>query len=747
MAVQASALNAFTFVGGLNTEGGYFVIPENSYVEGVNVVPQTDGSIERRTGIDYESGYSLFNSAITSDSKDLWAFTTGTWTTVAGDGNLDFFVVQYGYRLIFYSASSGDISPTKKSFSINLNSYRAPGNTEINGTAVCSFASTYGKLIVTSQNTIPLLVTYNVATDTLSVEKLNIKIRDFKGIPLITSSGVTVENTAEYTAAEWTALGVSLADVTYNLYNQGWKDEEIDAYRVANGGTPAAGPVAADPTNGKYPANTKSWIYGKDTSDDFDPEVLNKQDFGNSPAPKGHFIIDPFEDYAYRPSACGFFAGRVWYAGLPTSDLLGTVFFSQVLTDITKAPNAYQVNDPTSEVISDLFDDDGGTIEIPEAGEIVSLQPIGRGIMVFASNGVWFISNIDQGFTASSYTVEQVSNVGCTSAKSIVVVENTILYWNSNGIYIISPTNAVEYVAKNISEQAIKSFYKNIPTLSKLYAEGSYNATDKTIYWLFANQNVPTSSSGRYNKDAVLAFDLRLNAWYWFQLDTTTGVIPVSIEITKESSINDEEFIILSGTDTVVSGTDTVVAQYNTLSAAVKQYKLLCLHPVTSNNYSLTFADFINTRNTDTKFKDWYSYNSVGVEQQAYFITGYNLNGNGPARASTGQYLTVFMKSTETSFDASANPINESSCLMQSRWDFTNNTYPSKWSTDVEVYKHLRPFLVNGGATFDDGYPLVITKNKLRGRGKAVQFKFTSSTGKDMKLVGWTGTFVSNTNV
>jgi len=54
MAVQAAVKDAFTFVGGLNTEGGFFVTPENSWKEGVNVVPTIDGSIERRAGLDYE---------------------------------------------------------------------------------------------------------------------------------------------------------------------------------------------------------------------------------------------------------------------------------------------------------------------------------------------------------------------------------------------------------------------------------------------------------------------------------------------------------------------------------------------------------------------------------------------------------------------------------------------------------------------------------------------------------------------
>jgi hypothetical protein len=747
MAAQASVSDAFTFVGGLVTEGGYFITPENSYKEGVNVIPQVDGVIERRNGLDYEEGYNLYAAAISNDSKDLWAFTTGTWSTVAGSGNRDFIVAQTGRYLNFYNAATGSVSSTRNTaFRIDLESYKVPGNPNTVGVGVCSFASTYGRLIVTSADTLPLVVTYTPvpgdedAWGTFTVTALDIEIRDFKGIPLVVKTaalgyavGDTVPLDIEYTTTQWNSLGISINDVKYNLYNQGWNDAQIDAYRSAN--------------STRYPANTKSWIYGKDTNDDFSPSFLNKQDFGNSPAPKGHFIVNPFKDIVYRPKVCAFFAGRTWYAGMPSSELLGTVFFSQVLDGITKVGNCYQTNDPTSEVISDLEDDDGGTIEIPEAGEIVSLQPLGRGIMVFASNGVWFISGIDQGFKASNYAVDRVSDVGCVSGKSVVPVEGTVLYWSTSGIYVISPTNSVEYTASNISEKNIKTFYQDIPILGKLYAEGAYNATSKTIYWLYSNSINTSTSSGRFNKDTILAFDTRLTSWYWFSLNTSVGVIPVSIETTKETTTISNEYDVIAGVDTVIASTDSVVANVANVSGTRKTYKILALHPVSSTNYSVTFADFDNTRDSATKFKDWYSFNNTGYEQPAYFITGYNMGGNGPARAMAGQYLTVFMKRTETSFDSNTNPLNQSSCKMQSRWDFTDNSYPGKWAPEVEVYRQLRPYFTDPGSVFDDGYPLVISKNKLRGRGKSVQFKFEAQDGKDMKIVGWTGTFVGNTNV
>ena len=733
MAAQGVVKDSFTFVGGLNTEGGFFITPENSWKEGVNVIPSTDGSVVRRNGIDYEELYALYDSSITASEKALWAFGTGVWSTVGGVGNKDFFVVQTGPTLHFYEASSGSISSTKKDFTIDLSSYTASGNTETAGTAVASYASTYGKLIVTTQDTDPIIVEYNATTDAITVSEITVSTRDFDGF----ESPYAVD--VEKTQSEW---GSFYTKALYNLYNQGWTDSQINTYKAAN--------------SDKLPANSKRWTDGKDGSDNFDAALLNKQDFGSSPAPKGRFILNAFyqdrssiiTSTAYRPKICSFFAGRVWYAGVKSSRELGTIYYSQVLTETGKAGNCYQVNDPTSEVFSDLLDNDGGTIQIPEAGEITALTPLGKGIVVIATNGAWIVSGTGtSGFTAADYTVERITNVGCTAAKSIVQVEDSILYWSNNGIYTLSPDQAGGFIAQNASDKNIKTFYQEIPTINKLYAEASYNATNKIVYWLYSNAETTTTEEGRYNKDTVLALDLRLGAWYWFSFDNTLGVIPVSVEVTKETSTTEIDYEIIAGTDQVLQSTNEVIATLPVINGTFQQFKFLVLHPVTSNDYSITFADLLNSRDSSTKFADWYTYDDAGVEQDAYVLTGYNAGNNGPARVKTGQYLTVFMKRTETEFDDDAIPLNQSSCLMQTRWDFTDSAYAGKWQDPVQIYRQPRPFLANAGDPFDDGYPLVISRSKLRGRGKAVQFKFASEEGKDMQIVGWSGTFVGNTNV
>jgi hypothetical protein len=46
---------------------------------------------------------------------------------------------------------------------------------------------------------------------------------------------------------------------------------------------------------------------------------------------------------------------------------------------------------------------------------------------------------------------------------------------------------------------------------------------------------------------------------------------------------------------------------------------------------------------------------------------------------------------------------------------------------------------------FDDGYPVVITRNKIRGRGRALQIKFTADEDYDMRILGWSNLLYGST--
>lgn len=743
MAAQGHVEDAFTFVGGLNTEGSFFLTPKNCWKEGDNVVPQTDGTLERRKGLGYETGYSnqTVNSSLTNT-----AYTVHKWTAVGGNGNVDFIVVQLGYHLYFYNALGGTVSQ-RYIGTVNFQSFQAYGNTDNVETLPVQVATSLGDLVVTHQSCDPFVVRYDGSS--LTTDRITLKIRDFTGVYM----GTTI--TDEKTEAEWEALGLKAAAL-YNLYNQGWTSTQINAYKTANAG--------------KLPNNTKSWIYGKDSNDVFDASVLNKQDFGTSPAPRGRVIFDAFNQVrsvsdlsitssvaaspnwqdnriytgnavgasaldiytnyvSQRPRACGFFAGRVWYAGVPNEVQNGWIYFSQVATDKDKYSKCYQENDPASEVLSDILDDDGGIIVIPEIGEIVALRGTSNALVIFASNGIWSVVGGDNGFKATQYTVSKISSTGCINAESIVEIEDAFMFWSLTGIYALKLGQLGEGAVQNASDTNIKAFYDDIPAICRLNVQGEYDYVKKRVEYVYSDD--PTKPA---LKNRSLCFDVRMQAWYTYTFtNTVSSPQIVGIVTTTQAADTEQTFDVVVGSDDVeVLGDQvTVDLTITTGSDSVVKYVVL-----SSDAVSLTFADLLQT-----SFSDW------GTEQPAYVITGYTMGNNGPARAKTAGYMSVFMKRTETAIDALGEPVNPSGITLQTRWDFTDNTYPGKWSGEVQVYRQLRPFLTSFPATFDDGYPLVITKNKIRGRGKALQMKLQAEAGKDMKLVGWSMTFIGNTNV
>lgn len=280
MAAQPSVEDSFTFVGGLNTEGAFFLTPKNSWKEGDNVTPNTDGSIERRPGLNYETNYTFNYSGATAAHVASWAYTAELWTAVGGNGNIDFLVVQEGPFVHFYRAATNEVSANKIDMVVDLRLWQCFGNDNVVGNNVITVASAYGRLVITSVDTDPILCTYNETTGALTVERLNLAIRDFNGIPS------PVRDVDEKTQAEWTTANF-WPEALYNLYNQGWTNARLNDYKAAKAN--------------KLPSNTKQWVYGKDIDDVFDVDLLDKQDFGSSPAPRGRFIINAF--YQDRASA------------------------------------------------------------------------------------------------------------------------------------------------------------------------------------------------------------------------------------------------------------------------------------------------------------------------------------------------------------------------------------------------------------------------------------------------------------
>ena len=74
-----------------------------------------------------------------------------------------------------------------------------------------------------------------------------------------------------------------------------------------------------------------------------------------------------------------------------------------------------------------------------------------------------------------------------------------------------------------------------------------------------------------------------------------------------------------------------------------------------------------------------------------------------------------------------------SSCKLRVKWFWTDLFSSGKWSRQEEIYREVHPKI----DSTHEGYPVVVTKNRVRGNGQAAQFEFVSESGKSCDLLGW----------
>jgi len=157
MAVTATVEDNFNFVGGLNTEGGFFVTPKNSWVEGTNVIPQTDGSTKIREALELENGAinlsytnGSFSSYLPTDNNGnvfSTAYIVHKWENVNSKPTVNFFVVQAGNIIHFYDADKAITSNNKRPFTVNLLSYKIAQVTQLDAFSAIQVTSFYGNLV------------------------------------------------------------------------------------------------------------------------------------------------------------------------------------------------------------------------------------------------------------------------------------------------------------------------------------------------------------------------------------------------------------------------------------------------------------------------------------------------------------------------------------------------------------------------------------------------------------------------
>lgn len=461
-------------------------------------------------------------------------------------------------------------------------------------------------------------------------------------------------------------------------------------------------------SQGNWPSNADIWWQFKNSSGDFDPTASTSIPANAGPAAKGALILDPFNQQRSlvsgiagiadvttnkRPRLGTWFAGRVWYAGVDSTEFNETLFFSQIIeNNPAQFGKCYQRNGPASEDLFDLLPSDGGTAKIQGCGSIYKLFPIQNGMLVFAANGIWFITGSQGiGFSANDYTITKISSVQCISSCSFVDVQGLPIFWNEDGIYAVTPSpQGGGLVVNNVCLESIQSFYASIPTICKKYARGDYNPLDFRLVWVFRD-TVEDSVTTRYEFNRILNYNITNKSFY-----------PYSISSSSNAKIHDVKYITVPGS----ANSPHPVFKYLTSA-------------LTSPEYYFTFSE----EKDITNWLDFISWDDIGVAYTSYFVTGYKLHGKGVVKFRP-IYVNMFSRNeVPTAYK------------IQGIWDYANSGNSGRYSAIQTIYNALTNFSMK------------YRKHKIRGNGLVLQIKVQSVDGFPFYIMGWASSETTNTGM
>ena len=697
-----------TFVKGLITEAGELTFPENASVDELNCDLRRDGSRRRRLAAKVEDSRVLSSFTVSTSTR----FHTGKWENVGGQSGLEFLVVQVGSTLRFYNKAELPYSSHEIAETVDLSTYEVAGGVGA-ANANCQFASINGALVVSSPAINTIYIQRDNTTGTLTTTQITFRIRDFEWLG----------DKSTYTTEIATASAST--ERKYDTANAGWS------------GTKGSAALA---TYGAYPPLTLPWYSGKDSSGNFSKTEWQNIFSGTSLIGNGTYILDFFnKDRSAASGIAGIttdiensrfksvesFAGRIFYAGLESAKNSGVLLFSRQIETLSELGECFQVNDPTSEDISDLLDTDGGVVRIPDAVNIQYLYAFGATLFIFAENGVWSINGVDNVFRATEYSLRRVSYTGILTAESFAEAEGVPFWWSKTGIHTLQfdevSGNPTE---QNISLPTIQTFWDDIGSNSRSLVQATYDRLNKKIYWAYPNAT--ETNANKLNNFLIL--DIPLGAFYPWKVSDETSSTDYIMGLSVYSGYGSDELVldvVLSTGDDVIQDADDVVStQFSDFATGDPSIVLLIRDGATGK---LTMGTF-----SGDDFLDWGTTNYSSFAEAGYdFISDLVRQKNSP-------YIVTYMRVTEegwTSTESGYEPIRPSSLLVSSYWDFSVTAS----SASQQAYRYKQTPVVNPGDLTQFGYPdtVITSRLKIRGRGRSVRLRFESEQGKDFVLIGY----------
>ena len=520
------------------------------------------------------------------------------------------------------------------------------------------------QLFYTSAVTLPY---YNPATDKV---RITVKLNEDHGASV--GDDVTIEN-FRFLYQRTVPTGTGISDNQYNVI--GKKTFEIVAVEASDRIAIEVELVVNGRNQSKDFSNGKELWYPQGVRFYFQRQFRNTEaEITNS-----------------RPSAVAWYAGRVFYAGVNSSRWQDTIFFSRVVTQPRQYGWCYQAADPTHPQLNALEADDGGTIQIPNMGRVIHMEPMDASLIVFTTSGVWEVLGANY-FSATDIRVRQITSAEAISNIGITSIDQGLVYTSHRGVYLLSRQGETGLVgAQSLTEATIQTYWNELSYNQQRKAQLSYDESKQRVYILHDAEH--DLNEFRYNRCLVL--DLRIGSFFKYTFSGEPDCFICAMHSTSQSSQPDEfqkmKFFILEN-----SGGKLRVADMS----------------------QKTFTDF------------------CGSEKVPYIILGYDNLGDF-ARQRAAPIIHTYLKNTETG--AGAFSIRgEQEVTLSPRWDFSKDPATGDFGRPMPVSKPRRPYAPDGtSGSYSGGYDVIVSRNKVRGWGKVLQLKYEGSPGKDMHILGF----------
>src|SRR5690606_38188987 len=240
-------------------------------VDELNFELMLDGTRRRRRGLEHEGD----DAVLTNQAPEGSVVRTFKWRAVAGNPDLNFHVVQI-HDILYFMDDVPEPTNSMRNFTLPLANLALEEYQETIGEYPVDMAFGRGHAVVVSKYLVPHFISYDEDADDLVTSPIEIRERDFQGI----DDGVA--NDARVGALSNTHL--------YNLVNQGWTYQDILDYFTQLGHYPAKNVI---PWLG-YRRLSQEGYNVDDGVKEFSPDKLISELFQDAPAPRGHFIRDPF---------------------------------------------------------------------------------------------------------------------------------------------------------------------------------------------------------------------------------------------------------------------------------------------------------------------------------------------------------------------------------------------------------------------------------------------------------------------